>query len=129
MIGGLVTSRRHDRGDAVADYALAKPGAWFDEPWEGDVVAKVGDKIFAFFGSAGEAPASVGVKCGDRETADTWLERYPGSARKMAYIGAHGWNTFSLDGTIPDDEIEELIDSSYELIVAKLPKRLRPATA
>ena len=32
------------------DYCLAKPGAWQDEPWEGDVVAKVGDKIFAFLG-------------------------------------------------------------------------------
>ncbi len=26
-------------------YRLAKPGAWQDEPWEGDVVAKVGGKI------------------------------------------------------------------------------------
>ena len=31
-------------------YCLAKPGAWPDEPWEGDVVAKVGSKIFAFVG-------------------------------------------------------------------------------
>ena len=31
-------------------YCLAKPGAWPDEPWEGDVVAKVGSKIFAFGG-------------------------------------------------------------------------------
>ena len=30
-------------------YALAKPGAWQDEPWEGDVVVKVSDKIFALF--------------------------------------------------------------------------------
>ncbi|HET9974513.1 MAG TPA: MmcQ/YjbR family DNA-binding protein [Streptosporangiaceae bacterium] len=43
-------------------YCLAKPGAWQDEPWEGDVVAKVGGKIFAFLGS-GEIP-SVGLKCG-----------------------------------------------------------------
>jgi len=26
-------------------YCLAKPGAWQDEPWEGDVVAKVGQKV------------------------------------------------------------------------------------
>ena len=45
--------------DLVA-YCLAKPGAWQDEPWEGDVVVKVGAKIFAFFGSG----TSVGVKCG-----------------------------------------------------------------
>ena len=41
-------------------YCLAKPGAWPDEPWEGDVVAKVGGKIFAFFGSG--ATPSVGLK-------------------------------------------------------------------
>ena len=32
-----------------------------------------------------------------------------------------------IDGTIPPDEIQELIDVSYELIVAKLPKSKRPA--
>lgn len=35
----------------VLAYCLAKPGAWQDEPWEGDIVAKVGDKIFAFLGN------------------------------------------------------------------------------
>ena len=105
-------------------YCLAKPGAWPDEPWEGDLVAKVGSKIFAFGG--GEAAAGLGLKCGDRETADLLIERYPGAVQKMAYIGQHGWNTIALDGTIPDDEISELIDTSYALIVAKLPKKDRP---
>ena len=39
-------------GEDVLAYCLAKPGAWQDEPWEGDVVAKVGDKIFAFLGGS-----------------------------------------------------------------------------
>ena len=57
--------------EEVLAYCLAKPGAWQDEPWEGDVVAKVGPKIFAFLGSD-----SVGVKCGpNREVADEWLAR------------------------------------------------------
>ena len=109
-------------------YCLAKPGAWQDEPWEGDVVVKVGDKIFAFLGAVPKdaTPAGIGLKCGDREAADVWLERYPGSAVKSAYIGQHGWNNFRLDGSIPDDEIADLIDNSYELIVAKLPKGKRP---
>jgi predicted DNA-binding protein (MmcQ/YjbR family) len=104
------------------DYCLGKPGAWQDEPWEGDVVAKVGDKIFAFLGNEN----AIGLKCGDRETADLLLERYQGAASKMAYIGKHGWNTFQLNGTIAPDEIKELIDTSYDLIVAKLPKSKRP---
>lgn len=32
----------------IRDYALAKPGAYPDEPWEGDLVAKVVEKIFVF---------------------------------------------------------------------------------
>ena len=39
--------------DELIAHCLGKPGAWPDEPWEGDVVAKVGSKIFAFLG-AGE---------------------------------------------------------------------------
>jgi predicted DNA-binding protein (MmcQ/YjbR family) len=104
------------------DYCLSKPGACQDEPWEGDVVAKVGDKIFAFLGNE----TAIGLKCGDRETADLLLDRYQGVASKMAYIGKHGWNTFQLNGTIPTDEIKELIDTSYDLVVAKLPKSKRP---
>ena len=117
-----MTARRHDRGDAVADYALAKPGAWFDEPWEGDGVAKVGDKIFAFLGQE-----SVGVKCGSsRVEADEWLEEYPDDASVMAYIGRSGWNTLALGGAIPEDVIREAVDTSYDLVVAKLPKARRP---
>jgi len=108
-------------------YCLAKPGAWQDEPWEGDVVVKVGAKIFAFFGSG---TASVGVKCGaSREAANEWLLRYPGDALVMAYIGRSGWNTLRIGGAIPDDELIEAIDTSYAAVVSKLPKKDRPAQA
>jgi len=107
-------------------YCLAKPGAWQDEPWEGDVVAKVGSKIFAFLGS-GEA-AAIGLKCGpNRDAAGEWLARYPDDASVMAYIGRSGWNTLRTGGAIPDDEIFEAIDASYEAVVAKLPRKDRPA--
>lgn len=108
----------------VLAYCLAKPGAWQDEPWEGDVVAKVGQKIFAFLGSDSDA---VGLKCGrSRDEADEWLARYPDDASVMAYIGRSGWNTLRIGGGIPDDELLEAVDSSYDAIVAKLPKRDRP---
>src|SRR5215468_2849733 len=106
-------------------YCLAKPGAWQDEPWEGDVVVKVGSKIFAFLGSP-QAPA-IGLKCGpNRELADEWLLRYPGDASVMAYIGRSGWNSLRAGGAIPDDELLEAIDASYDAVVAKLPKKDRP---
>jgi len=132
--------RRHDGAVTATDglnwrtlvaYCLAKPGAWQDEPWEGDVVAKVGDKIFAFLGSEppGDAGLSVGLKCGrTRDEADEWLARYPGDASVMAYIGRSGWNTLSVGGAIPADEIREAVDASYDAVAAKLPKKHRPGS-
>ncbi len=106
----------------VAAHALTKPGAWADQPWEGDHVAKVADRIFAFLGEG-----SVGVKCGTRAEADEWLAEFPDDARVMPYIGRNGWNTLSLDGAIAEDVLREAVDVSYELVVAKLPKSRRPA--
>ena len=118
--------------DQVLAHCLAKPGAWQDEPWDGDVVVKVSGKIFAFLGSgqaSGSAPA-VGLKCGrTREAADEWLARYPDDASVMAYIGRSGWNSLRIGGAIPGDELLEAVDASYEAVVSKLPKRDRPAGA
>lgn len=114
--------------EALLAKCLAKPGAWQDEPWEGDVVAKVGDKIFAFVGSPSEDPA-VGLKCGrTREEADEWVLRYPDDVKVSAYIGRFGWNSLRVGGAIPDDELLEALDTSYELVVNKLPKKDRPPT-
>ena len=108
-------------------HCLAKPGAWADNPWEHDhPVVKVGPedagKIFAFLGAGG-----VGVKGGpSREAADEWLQRYPDDASVMAYIGRSGWNTLRIGGAIPDDELYESIDASYDAVVSKLPRKERP---
>ena len=114
--------------DELLKYCLAKPGAWQDEPWEGDVVAKVSDKIFAFLGSGGDAAGgSVGLKCGwNRAEADELIGTYPDDVSVMAYIGRSGWNTLDLGGAIPDEEILDAVHSSYSTVVAKLPKSRRP---
>ena len=113
--------------DELVAYCLGKPGAWEDEPWEGDLVVKVHDKIFAFFGADGSDTTSVGLKLGgNREEADEWLLRYPDDAFKMAYIGRSGWNTLNVGASIPDEEIIEAVDTSYDTVVSKLPKKHRP---
>lgn len=109
--------------DELMGHCLDKPGAWRDEPWEGNVVAKVDAKIFAFV-----SDESIGVKCGmDRDEADEWLLRHPDEAAVMPYIGRNGWNTLRVGGSIPERELLEAIDDSYLMVVSKLPKSRRPA--
>ncbi|WP_127126992.1 MmcQ/YjbR family DNA-binding protein [Georgenia sp. SYP-B2076] len=114
-----------ERGELLR-HCLAKPGAWPDQPWEDDVVVKVGPKIFAFLGP--RPATSIGLKCGrTREEADEWLLRYPEDARVMAYLGRSGWNSLRIDGAIPDEELLEAVDDSYDIVVSRLPRRERPA--
>lgn len=116
-----MTGRRRSSA-SLLNYCLTKPGAWADTPWGEDPVVKVGPRIFAFFG-----PDTVGVKGGaDREAADEWLTRFPGAAHWMPYLGRRGWNRLRLDGPIPPDDLRDAVDLSYDLVVAGLPRRLRP---
>ena len=112
--------------DTALEYCLEKSGAWQDEPWGDTVVAKVGPHIFAFLGDP--RGNTVGVKCArSRDEADEWLDRYPEDAHPMPYLARSGWNSLRLDGGIPDDEVFDAIDTSYALVLTKLPKRDRPA--
>lgn len=125
---------------ALQRYCLAKPGAWLDQPWEGDHVVKVGAKIFAFLGSSHSdggvvttanssavGGSAIGLKCGrSRDEADEWLQRYPDDVRPSPYIGRFGWNVLTVGARIPDEEIREAVDASYDLVVAGLPVAQRP---
>ena len=111
--------------DELVAFCLAKPGAEETYPWgDAELVAKVGGKAFAFIGLD---EGTVGVKCGrDAAEAGEWRDRYPGAITPSSYIGRYGWNAVDWTGPVPDDEVRELIDGSYDAAVAALPKGRRP---
>ena len=112
---------------AVVDYCLSLPGAYLDNPWgEQDSVVKVGGKIFAFLG-ASKGPFSITLK-NTEDVIDQWRSQYPDHAGRAAYLSKTLWNRIRTTGAgaPPEDEIRDLIDQSYALVVAKLPKAQRP---
>lgn len=117
-------AKQRGRQEVLRAYAAAKPGATEDHPWADDLVYKVGEKIFVFFGSAGRVPPSIMVSCGD--AAEEWCARYPASISPGPYIGRFGWNSVLVDADVPLDELRELIDTSYDRVVSRLPTSKRP---
>lgn len=109
--------------DELLSYALEQLGAWPDQPWEDHTVAKVGPrpgKIFAFPGED-----AVSLKVAPPDGAELRLA-YPQAVTDAPYLSKRHWVRVALDGTVPDDELRELVVGSYRLVVAGLPRSARP---
>ena len=57
-------------------------------------------------------------------TAACWPARAPGD-RPGYHLSKRHQNTVTLDGSVPDEDVLELIDHSYDLVVARLTKAQR----
>jgi predicted DNA-binding protein (MmcQ/YjbR family) len=109
--------------DRVIAACSAKPGSAEDYPF-GDEVAvfKVVGKMFALV-TLGPSPCSVSLKC-DPDLAAGLRRRYAAITAGYHLHKRH-WNTVTLDGSVPEAELLDLIDHSYELVVARLPRAER----
>ena len=107
--------------ETFREYCLAKPGAAETTPFGPDnLVFKVAGKMFAL-AALDEVPARANLKCDpDRalELRDRYEEVQPGY-----HMSKKHWNTVDLEGRIPERELKEMIDHSYELVVKSLAKK------
>lgn len=86
------------------------------------LVFKVMGKMFALCDV--DEFESINLKCDPIKTIQL-REEYPGAAIPGYHMNKKHWNTIMMDSHIPDQKIKEWITDSYELVVAKLPKRDR----
>jgi predicted DNA-binding protein (MmcQ/YjbR family) len=107
---------------SLRDHCLAKPGTTDGYPFgPGALVAKVAGRMFALI-TDDEDPVRVSVKC-EPELAELLCETHDAVAPGY-HLNKRHWITVTLDGDI-DDEVRGLIDDSYDLVVAGLPRRER----
>ncbi|MFE9426903.1 MmcQ/YjbR family DNA-binding protein [Kitasatospora sp. NPDC006697] len=83
-------------------------------------VFKVGGKVFAISALDGE-PLRISLKC-DPDLAVRLRADYPAITGGW-HLNKRHWNTVLLDGSVPRRLVDEMIEDSYDLIVAKLPRR------
>jgi predicted DNA-binding protein (MmcQ/YjbR family) len=104
-------------------WCLRQPGAIEDFPFGPEPsVFKVAGKMFAL-SMLDRTPLEVSVKC-EPELAVGLRDSYR-AIRPGYHLNKRHWNTITLDGSLPDQLVRDLIEDSYELVVSTLPKRLR----
>lgn len=66
---------------------------------------------------------SINLKC-DPDEAIELRERYP-AVQPGYHMNKKHWNTILMDNSIPDRNLKEWIENSYQLVRASLPKSQR----
>jgi predicted DNA-binding protein (MmcQ/YjbR family) len=106
------------------DLCLSFPGAEETTPFGPDIlVYKVSGKIFALTDPA-QFPPRMNLKC-DPARAIALREEHE-SIKPGFHMNKQHWNTIHLDRSIPSKLLRDLIQHSYDLVVASLPKSKRP---
>ena len=110
--------------EEVRAFAFGLPEAWEDHPW-GESVAKVGKKVFVFFGA--DQPADGGCWLGVKlpESKDDALA-LPFS-RLMGYgLDRGGWVGIQAPPDMPLEVLTRWVEESYRTVA---PKALRASRA
>ena len=102
----------------VEAYILSLPDAWLDYPF-GEAVAayKVGDQLFALI-AEGKTPLRLSLKC-DPELSKLLRAKYD-EVMPGHHLDKKHWNTLTLAGQLPWEEVQGLIRHSYQLVTGQI---------
>jgi len=115
----VVTDPREDLRRRLA----ALPGATEEYPFKLAVrVFKVGGKMFAVTG-LDDDPACVTLK-GDPNDNEADRAEYS-AVRPGWHMNKRHWNTITLDGSVPDGVLTEMIQASHALVARGLSRAIR----
>ncbi|MDK2823978.1 MAG: hypothetical protein PWQ67_332 [Clostridia bacterium] len=110
--------------EEVREYFLSKPGAVEEQPFNIPVpVFKVGGKMFGLINIHEPDRVSINLKHykdQNDELREIYKEIQPGYHMNKTH-----WNTVYLDGSLNDDFVKKLIDTSYEIVFKSLDKKKR----
>ncbi|WP_139003960.1 MmcQ/YjbR family DNA-binding protein [Arthrobacter crystallopoietes] len=115
-------------GSTLRGMCLDLPGAFEDFPFGPEasvfkVRARSGPaKMFAL-SDLGANPLSISLKC-EPALAEQLRAAHPEITGAYHMNKTH-WNGVRCDGDLPDDMIRDMIEDSYDLVVAGMPRRDR----
>jgi predicted DNA-binding protein (MmcQ/YjbR family) len=102
--------------DAIREFCLGFSQATEDLQWGDNLCFKIGGKIFVILGL--DDPRLC-FKCAPERFAEL-IERE--DIRPAPYVGRYKWVMLDRLDALPNDELEESIRQSYDMVAAKAPK-------
>ena len=111
--------------DELRELCLSFPGATEQTVWEGDLTFKVANKMFAHT-VLEVAPVWLSFKCSPENFAE-FTER-PGII-PAPYLARASWVALESHQAMDHAEAQLLLRNSYDLVLAKLPRRIRESIA
>ena len=108
--------------EEIREYCISKPGVTEGFPFNDTALVFKVIKIFAIL-DLSEENRGISLKC-DPERAIELRSRYE-EVQPGYHLNKQQWNTINTSGRISRELMLELIDHSYELIVASLKKAQR----
>jgi predicted DNA-binding protein (MmcQ/YjbR family) len=109
--------------EQVREYCLSLPGVTEDSPYGPDmIVYRIEGKIFLHL-PLEYADPRISIKLLPEEGQEL-RERYD-AIRAAYHLNKVHWNDILIENTFPTDQIKEWILKSYNLVLSRLPKKLR----
>jgi predicted DNA-binding protein (MmcQ/YjbR family) len=109
---------------ALRKLCLGFPGASETFPFGPEhSVFKVEGKLFAISALAA-SPLKVSLKC-EPDLAEQLRAAWPDAIAPGYHLNKRHWNTVTLDGSLTDAMVRDMVEDSYDLIVAAMPRATR----
>ena len=108
--------------ETVREYCLALPQATEDVKWGQDLTFCIGGKIFAVLTLDAAAPYRLSFKCTPEEFGE--LTELAG-IDPAPYVARYHWVALTKLDLVKQAELRRLLKDAYEMIKAKLPKKVR----
>lgn len=106
--------------ESVRAFCLSLPHVTEDVQWGADLLFRIGNKMFAVL--ALEQGHCLSFKCTPEMFAE--LTERDGIV-PAPYVARYHWVALEHFGALKDSELKPLLRNSYEMVLAKLPKKTR----
>ena len=108
--------------ESTRAYCLSFPNVTEEVLWGNDLVFKIGGKMFAVIGLAAASDHCMSLKCTPEKFAEL-IER--NGVVPAPYVARYHWVALDRFNALNEKELKSLLRNAYELVFAKLPKKVK----